>query len=357
MAKVTLGEVAVECRESCRGDKSGLPAVGLEHLTPGQIRLSSWAVNTENTFTKLFRRDDMLFGRRRAYLKKAAQAPFDGICSGDITVIRARPGKLLPELLPFIIQNDDLFDFAVGRSDGSLSPRVKWENLANYTFELPPLAEQKKLAEVLRKRACIVEFKRQSERELAAWIARHFRAAGKDITDELCRYLIFITDGMMTTLGPEIQKVANYCTTPAVARSDIDAVVTPALKARTFDISNALAGGDYERALRDLRELFAMQEDCNLILGAIGSQMRRLHYAKLITAGGKGQETLMELTGLKSYPAGLTMTAARKTTERFCARAVELCLQTDRRMKTSFDDPERLLELLVAELAQEARRG
>lgn len=149
MAKVTLGEVAVECRESCRGDKSGLPAVGLEHLTPEQIRLSNWAVNTENTFTKLFRRDDMLFGRRRAYLKKAAQAPFDGICSGDITVIRARPGKLLPELLPFIIQNDDLFDFAVGRSDGSLSPRVKWENLANYTFELPPLAEQKKLAEVL----------------------------------------------------------------------------------------------------------------------------------------------------------------------------------------------------------------
>ena len=149
MAKVTLGEVAVECRESCRGDKSGLPAVGLEHLTPGQIRLSNWAVNTENTFTKLFRRDDMLFGRRRAYLKKAAQAPFDGICSGDITVIRARSGKLLPELLPFIIQNDDLFDFAVGRSDGSLSPRVKWENLKNYTFELPPLTEQKKLAEVL----------------------------------------------------------------------------------------------------------------------------------------------------------------------------------------------------------------
>ena len=225
------------------------------------------------------------------------------------------------------------------------------------TVEFKINGTMKKLAEVLRKKACVVEFKRQSERELAAWIARHFRAAGKDITDELCRYLIFITDGMMTTLGPEIQKDANYCTMPAVARSDIDAVVTPALKARTFDISNALAGGDYERALRDLRELFAMQEDCNLILGAIGSQMRRLHYAKLITAGGKGQETLMELTGLKSYPAGLTMTAARKTTERFCARAVELCLQTDRRMKTSFDDPERLLELLVAELAQEARRG
>lgn len=65
----------------------------------------------------------------------------------------------------------------------------------------------------------------------------------------------------------------------------------------------------------------------------------------------------MELTGLKSYPAGLTMTAARRASEGFCRRSVELCLQTDVRMKTSYDDPERLLELLVVELAQEARRG
>ena len=37
-------------------------------------------------------------------LKKAAVAPFDGICSGDITVIEAKPNYLLPELLPFIIK-------------------------------------------------------------------------------------------------------------------------------------------------------------------------------------------------------------------------------------------------------------
>ena len=111
--------------------------------------LSLWDRDKENTFTKMFRKGDMLFGRRRDYLKKAAQAPFDGICSGDITVIRAKEDRLIPELLPFIIQNDVLFDFAVGKSAGSLSPRVKWENLKNYKFELPPLPEQKKLAEAL----------------------------------------------------------------------------------------------------------------------------------------------------------------------------------------------------------------
>ena len=76
-------------------------------------------------------------------------APFDGICSGDITVIEAISQKILPELLPFVIQNEVFFDFAVGGSAGSLSPRVKWEHLKNYEFELPGLDEQKRLAEAL----------------------------------------------------------------------------------------------------------------------------------------------------------------------------------------------------------------
>ena len=90
-----------------------------------------------------------MFGRRRAYLKKAAVAPFDGICSGDITVIRAIEDKVDPDLLPFIIQNDFLFDFAVGKSAGSLSPRVKWTHLKEFAIELPSMPEQSKLAETL----------------------------------------------------------------------------------------------------------------------------------------------------------------------------------------------------------------
>jgi type I restriction enzyme S subunit len=149
MSKVLLGDVAHEYKETCKGSKAGYPIVGLEHLIPEEITLTTWNEGSENTFTKMFRKGNVLFGRRRAYLKKAAVAPFDGICSGDIIVIEADPDKILPELLPFIIQNDDLFEFAVGKSAGSLSPRVKWENLKNYRFELPDMDEQRKLAELL----------------------------------------------------------------------------------------------------------------------------------------------------------------------------------------------------------------
>jgi type I restriction enzyme S subunit len=89
-----------------------------------------------------------LFGRRRAYLKKAAQAPFSGICSGDITVFRAKV-NILPELLPFVVCNDKFFDYAVKHSAGGLSPRVKFKDLVNYQFLLPPKDQQKRLAELL----------------------------------------------------------------------------------------------------------------------------------------------------------------------------------------------------------------
>lgn len=149
MSEVFLGEVAKERKETSKENKVRYPIVGLEHLISEEITLTAWEENKENSFTKIFRKGDVLFGRRRAYLKKAVVAPFDGICSGDITVIQALPDKILPELLPFIIQNDALFDFAIGKSAGSLSPRVKWANLKNFRFELPDLKEQSKLASLL----------------------------------------------------------------------------------------------------------------------------------------------------------------------------------------------------------------
>lgn len=149
MSRVFLGDVAKERKETCKESKNGYPIVGLEHLTPEEINLSAWDEDKENTFTKIFRKGDVLFGRRRAYLKKAAVAPFDGICSGDITVIEAIPRKILPELLPFVIQNDAFFDFAVNKSAGSLSPRVKWEHLKKYEFELPDMKKQSELAKLL----------------------------------------------------------------------------------------------------------------------------------------------------------------------------------------------------------------
>lgn len=149
MGVVKLGDVARESRLKWTKSKQDVPIVGLEHLIPNEIRFDVYDINTDNTFSKRFVKGQVLFGRRRAYQRKAAVAEFDGICSGDITVIEAIEGKIVPELLPFIVQTPVFFDYANRGSAGSLSPRVKWEHLADFEFELPPLEEQKVLADKL----------------------------------------------------------------------------------------------------------------------------------------------------------------------------------------------------------------
>ena len=147
MTHVCLGDVAREIKQKVPVGQE-LPTVGLEHLDPGEVELAHWDEGVETTFTKAFSKGQVLFGRRRAYLRKAAVAPFDGICSGDITVI-APKDNLSPRLLPFIIQNDALFEHAVTNSAGSLSPRVKWRSLSQFEFELPSIAKQEDLADIL----------------------------------------------------------------------------------------------------------------------------------------------------------------------------------------------------------------
>ncbi|WP_082674274.1 restriction endonuclease subunit S [Thiohalocapsa sp. ML1] len=125
--------------------------VGLEHIEPGDLRIRSWGdIADGTTFTNRFRPGQVLFGKRRAYQRKVAVADFGGVCSGDIYVFEPKdPGVLLPELLPFICQTDAFFDYAVGTSAGSLSPRTNWKSLAEYEFVLPSMEAQERVARML----------------------------------------------------------------------------------------------------------------------------------------------------------------------------------------------------------------
>lgn len=150
--KVNFGDVVFEPKESVK-DPVGEGVehvVGLEHIDSGDMYLRrSESIEKSTTFTKKFTKGDVLFGCRRAYLKKAAKANFEGICSGDIIVMRAKK-ELLPELLPFLVSNDIYFDYAITHSAGGLSPRVKFKDLSKYEFYLPPENKQKNISELLQ---------------------------------------------------------------------------------------------------------------------------------------------------------------------------------------------------------------
>ncbi len=223
------------------------------------------------------------------------------------------------------------------------------------TVPFSPDRRMKKLHAALEGAAELVEFQKQSSAALRVWVRRQVKAEGKDIGVETSDYLAFLTDSSLSAMESEIRKLCAYAAGPMVTREDVDAVVEPTLTAVSFDISNAIVDGDYDRALKKLRELFAMQQEPIALLGAVAAQMRRLQCARVLMENGKGTGDLMKLCGIGEYPAKLTMGAARRLPPSFCSESVLLCLETDRQLKSSYDEPQRLLELLLIRLAGEAR--
>lgn len=112
--------------------------IGLEHLDSNSLTIKRWGIIRDDnpSFTRVFKKGHILFGKRRSYLKKAAIAKFDGICSSDIIVMEPIGDIVLHELVPYIIQSEPFWDFAIRTSSGSLSPRTKWKDLATYTFNI-----------------------------------------------------------------------------------------------------------------------------------------------------------------------------------------------------------------------------
>jgi DNA polymerase-3 subunit delta len=206
-------------------------------------------------------------------------------------------------------------------------------------------------------RGQIVEFARQNQRDLITWTQRHFAAQKKQIPPELCAYLIDITDGTMTSLAGEIKKIAAFSGADTICKADIDAVTEPVLDAVVFRMTDQLGAGDYGAALQTLQKLLKMQQEPIAILGAIGGHFRRLSTARTLLDHGKNYAELQKLYGLADYPAKKAMDAARRFSQTFCAKAAEIILETDYKMKTSFDDQDRLLEMLILQLSMEARHG
>lgn len=124
--------------------------VGLEHLDPGVMTVQRWDTPDKVEAQKLrFQPGDVIFGRRRAYQKKVARAEFDGICSAHALVLRARPDFIDPDFLPVFLSSDYFLNRAISISVGSLSPTVNWRDLKVQEFDLPPLDEQKRIADLL----------------------------------------------------------------------------------------------------------------------------------------------------------------------------------------------------------------
>ena len=216
MTKYRFDEIAINSTQKKKPtEEDKVYYIGLEHIDPGCFDVVRWGSDVAPTGDKLLmQKGDVLFGKRRAYQRKVAIAPFDGIFSAHGMVLRPNLKVIDANYFPFFISSDKFMDTAVRISVGGLSPTINWKDLARQEFELPSLDEQKVLAYKL-------------------WAAYRLKEAYKKLlvaTDEIVKsqYIEMFGNPLSSKQKNELKRLGQCCIInprrPNIALCDTDKV-------------------------------------------------------------------------------------------------------------------------------------
>lgn len=98
--------------------------------------------------TQAFLDGDVLVSNIRPYFKKIWFAEFDGGCSNDVLVFRAKDG-VNKRFLYYVLANDTFFDYSMATSKGTKMPRG--DKVAIMKYDVPDFTyeKQEKIARIL----------------------------------------------------------------------------------------------------------------------------------------------------------------------------------------------------------------
>lgn len=187
--RVTLGDVAASSKEKVDPSKGTVDRyIAGEHMDTDDLTIHRWGdpaeVDLGPAFHRRFRPGQVLYGSRRTYLRKVAVADFGGVCANTTFVVQTKDDQVLAqEFLPFVMSAEPFHTFAIAESKGSVNPYVNWSDIERYEFDLPPLDEQKRIADLLwameRHRLSLSSLKSCLDGVSRAWRATVFDAPYK----------------------------------------------------------------------------------------------------------------------------------------------------------------------------------
>ncbi|GAA1143047.1 hypothetical protein GCM10009630_46870 [Kribbella jejuensis] len=153
--RVALRDVVRHVTDRVDAETSGLDRfLAGEHIPSGSLAITDWGVIGRDPigpmFYKRFKANHVLYVSRRTYLRKVAVPEFVGITGEKTFVLETLDqGALLQEFLPFVLSSETFHTYAIANSRGSVNPYLNWGELAAYEFDIPPLHEQKRIADLL----------------------------------------------------------------------------------------------------------------------------------------------------------------------------------------------------------------
>lgn len=152
--RVRFGDVVKQMKEQVNPEEDGIERyVAGEHMETENVHIRKWGSVGDGylgpAFIRGFRKGQVLYGSRRTYLKKVAVAEWDGVTANTTFVLETVEGKMLQELLPWLMLSERFTKHSVQESKGSTNPYINFPDIAKFEFNLPPLDQQRRFAEIL----------------------------------------------------------------------------------------------------------------------------------------------------------------------------------------------------------------
>ncbi len=282
---------------------------------------------------------------------------------------RASAGAIMDaaETLPFLnerrmitVRNSGFFQKGNTKEEG--------EKLLDYFALLPEsvcilFIEEKaeknnRLYKAIVKNGEAIEFKTPSEKELAVWIKRECAKNGTSMEDSVAQFFLQTVEPNMESMEREMQKLLSYKGNQGnIETADIEAVCTPSLEAKVFDLVRAVAEEKPDKAISIYRNLLLLKESPYMVLSLITRQFRFILLSSLLCAEGMPNSQIAQKLEIRDFAVREYINQAKRFSKEAWEMALKDCLMTDLDIKTGRAAEEAAVELLIMKYSCKALRS
>lgn len=243
----------------------------------------------------------------------------------------------------------------MGRADAD-------ERLISYIPQVPESAvlvfvcrgkadARKKLYGAFKKRGSVVSFSPLTEQELNAWIIKTFAALGKSVDPNTAALLAFTVGADTALLHQEINKLASLAgDRDTVTQEDVRSVATRSVECTVFEMVDAVVAGQQGKAFALLRDMLSTGSDRLGILAMLLRQFRLMQHIKIMQFEKLPANEIKQRLGMPSFAADRCMRQAQGYTGGQVKQAVQICLDTEFRIKSGQLNQEGALEAAMLAL-------
>lgn len=200
----------------------------------------------------------------------------------------------------------------------------------------------------LEKKAQTVKVEKATGARLESKVSELFRARGKDIGKiELKAFIVKMQDNSLTVINNEVEKLCCYAMDRDITRDDINYIFTETSDEDIFDLINPLSQRKTKEALKTLDELLFKGSKVTYILNMVERHFSLLFKVKICQESGRSSDYISKEFKLFGYRLEMTLNQCKRYTGKQLKKIIELCLEAERKIKTSPVDDKTELELLL----------